>query len=227
VFKIDNSGEDITLQLQAGDQTPGTHWMLDNQTYVLDCASGNGQVRVWKWNGNDAPAVTGSANVGASTGNVQAVSFDNDNAGIAYVFGRAAANEGDVYKIDLTNASAVKLFKVPRYAEDKAITGIWTIQAETRGDNKYFVFGGSIYAPARGQTGDSKHGVFWVKNPPSNGAEIADASIFDTISDFPTAVRTMKTFKASNGDVFYAAKNYTSNPIAEADYRLRLIKIDN
>jgi hypothetical protein len=45
-------------------------------------------------------------------------------------------------------------------------------------------------------------------------------------TQYASAVRTMKTFKTSGGDIYYAAKNYCSNPIATAPYALQLRKVN-
>jgi hypothetical protein len=201
--------------------------MRDNQMYVMYSTAGNGQIRVWKWNGANPPSVVGSANVGATSGNVQAMSFDNGNPDQAYIFGRVAdANEGEVYEVNLTNAAATKLFKLPRYEADKPLTGIWTIQVESFDSDRYFIFGGSVFAPPRGQTGESKHGVFVVKNPPSDGSAITSTTMFQTLVEFPTAVRTMKSFLVNAHDIVYAAKNYTDGAnYHQTDYKLRLIEV--
>lgn len=68
VFRINPAGTGITLEPTGSAQTPGAHWMLDNQSYVLESTAGNGQVRIWKWNAGGEPTVTDNANVGAATG---------------------------------------------------------------------------------------------------------------------------------------------------------------
>jgi hypothetical protein len=259
VAKIDASGASITLTEVGSPQPTGAHWMLDNQKYVLEPVSGAGTVRVWEWGaGTAAPVMKGIATVEATSGNVQAISFDNDPAANkAYVFGRASSNVGNVYSINLAspNGAATKLFNIGGYyyppgrgnnppaAMSGALTGIWTIQVEKSGADTYYILGGTIAGV--GRDGDANyravtHGVLVIKNPANNAAlNPSTATANDpaivagptagagpTLTDFPTAVRTMKTFTAG-GDIFYAAKNYTDNPITSSTYMLRFMKVNN
>jgi hypothetical protein len=231
VFRISDSGAISLEEIADLAQTDrGTHWMKDNQSYVLESTAGNGEVRVWKWNGSSAPSVVGSANIGAASGNVQAISFDNETPDTAYAFGRVAdQNAGDVYRVNLTDASASKLFKLPGYEGGGPLTGIWTIEVETHEDDTYYVLGGTIAGKADDLSNfPNRNGVLVIKNPPTNGSEINDSFVSASLLDFPTAVRTMKTFKIGGHDIVYAAKNYTAGgaSFAESDYRLRLIAVN-
>ncbi|MDR0401330.1 MAG: hypothetical protein LBH51_10390, partial [Treponema sp.] len=64
VLRIDPSGTSIAAAVvdSIPPQTPGSHWIQDNRNYVLESVEGNGAVRVWKWNGADAPSLTGVVN---------------------------------------------------------------------------------------------------------------------------------------------------------------------
>jgi hypothetical protein len=235
VYRIDASGAAISLTALDSRQTPGAHWMLDNQKYVLEPTGGNGAVRVWKWNGSSAPTVVGSANVGASSGNVQAIAFDNENADIAYIFGRVATGEtpnaGEVYRVNLIDAQPAKLFKIPSYQNGGALSGIWTIQVESHAADTYYILGGTVAGITEDTTHPDRHGVLVLKNPPSDGSEITDQYVDQTRSllDFPTVVRTMKAFKNSSHDIVYAAKNYSAGGanFADSAYKLRLIEVND
>ncbi|MDR0562103.1 MAG: hypothetical protein LBG73_05380 [Spirochaetaceae bacterium] len=244
-FKINDSGETIVLESAGSAQTAGAHWMLNNQSYVLEPVSNAGTVRVWQWNGASAPTVKGIANVGATSGSVQAISFDNDNSATAYVFGRATSNAGDVYSINLTNGATTKLFNIPGYYTPAStgrggavpavmggpLTGIWTIQVEKIGADTYYVLGGTIAGTPAGAdlTRAAVNGVLVIKNPRETVSQTvqsgANNPVVAALTDFPTAIRTMKTFKSGNS-VYYAAKNYTANPISSSAYMLRLMPLN-
>jgi hypothetical protein len=232
VFRISDSGANISLEEVSGlaQADRGAHWMKDNQSYVLESTAGNGEVRVWKWNDASEPSVVGSANIGATSGNVQAISFDNEKPDTAYAFGKVAdQNAGDVYRINLGDAAATKLFKLPGYEGGGPLTGIWTIEVETHEDDTYYVLGGTVAGKADDLANfPNRNGVLVVKNPPTSGSEIDDSFVAASLLDFPTAVRTMKTFKIADHDIVYVAKNYTAAGagFAESDYRLRLIAVN-
>ncbi|MDR2535192.1 MAG: hypothetical protein LBD29_04060, partial [Treponema sp.] len=233
VFRINASGTAITLEPTGSAQNPGAHWMLNNQSYVLESTASNGQVRIWKWNAGGTPTVTGNANVGAASGNVQAVSFDQEDPAQAYIFGRVttgdAPNAGEVYRVNLANAQTTKLFKIPGYQGGGALSGIWTIQVESHGSDTYYILGGTVAGIPEDPTHPNRHGVLVLKNPPATCGEINDSSVEMALLDFPTAVRTMKAFKNSSHDIVYAAKNYTAGGanFAATEYKLRLIEVNN
>jgi hypothetical protein len=119
------------------------------------------------------------------------------------------------------------------------LTGLWTIEKQKTGNDEYFVFSGSYSYTPSGGSAVTVGAVFTVKNPTttdsfggtytdsSNGT--ADTTGKVTVETFTapwgTAVRTLKTFKNSSGDVYFAAKNYTASGAA-SEYKLVLEKMN-
>jgi WD40 repeat protein len=241
-FKI---GSDLALtKVDDSADTVGNHWFKDNGVYVLESKSNTGTVKVWKWNGASAPTAVGMVDVnGNNSGSVQALSFDPDNSAKAYFYCRLAAgtgNGGNVYSVDLTAQNLPKTveFKFSQWAFSitagrpatttnytSPLTGLWTI--EKQGD--YYVFSGNLsYTVAGATTASSLGTVLTVKKPATTGEEIAvNAVSEERFSDpFATAVRTLKTFKSTAGDIYFAAKNYTASTWNTSAYRLVLGKLD-
>jgi hypothetical protein len=188
----------------AAGQTPGSHWIQNNGKYVLESVEGNGTVRVWKWNGSNAPSLAGVVTADATSGSVQAVSFDNENQEQAYLLGKVAnANAGNVYRIDLAAAQAVKLFTIPGFEGGGALTGMWTIQVESDGADTWYIMSGTVAGTPE------RNGVLVIKNPPTDGSVIDDSLIAASLLDFPTPARSMKAFKSS-GRIVYVTKNHPS-----------------
>jgi hypothetical protein len=225
VLRVDPSGASIaaTVLDSVPPQTPGSHWIQDNRNYVLESVEGDGTVRVWKWNGADAPSLVGVVNADASSGSVQAISFDNDNPAQAYLLGKVAnANAGNVYRINLANAEAVKLFTIPEAAAGGALTGMWTIQVESSGADAWYIAGGAI-----GTAPNDKNGVLVIKNPPTDGGSITAAHLSSSLLDFPTPARSMKAFKSS-GQIVYVTKNHMSrNYPLLSRYMLRAMNVND
>jgi hypothetical protein len=225
VLKIDPSGANITAGVVATVpvQTPGSHWIQDNRRYVLESVEGNGTVRVWKWNAAAAPSLAGVVTADAASGSVQAVSFDNENQDQAYLLGKVAgANAGNVYRINLAGAEAVKLFTIPDAAAGGTLTGMWTIQVESSGVDTWYIVGGAV-----GTAPDDKNGVLVIKNPPTDGGSITAAHLSSSLLDFPTPARSMKAFKSS-GQIVYAAKNHMSrNYPLLSRYMLRVMRVND
>jgi hypothetical protein len=246
VYEINASAETIALEEVSGsEKTPGSHWMQNNQTYVIESTAGDGKIRIWRWNGANPPTETGNVSFGTSAGpgksvNIQAVSFDNENPDRAYVFDRGfiprgpaggapdTACAGEVYQVNLNTSQAEKRFKLPGYEGGEAITGIWTIQVERTGADVYVVLGGTIAGVSDDSEKPARHGVLVLKNPPEDGGDAEGSQVSAALLDFPTVVRTMKTFKTAAGDVFYTAKNYTApgENFNKTDYKLRLIPLN-
>jgi hypothetical protein len=222
-LKIDASGTDITARAvdAVTVQTPGSHWIQNNGKYVLESVEGNGTVRVWKWNGSAPPSLVGVVTVDAVSGNVQAVSFDNENQDRAYLLGKVAdANAGNVYLLDLAAAQATKLFNIPASVAGGVLTGMWTIQVESSGADTWYIAGGAI-----GTAPDDKNGVLVIKNPPTDGGSITAAHLSSSLLDFPTPARSMKSFKSA-GSVVYVVKNHMSrNYPALSRYMIRAISV--
>jgi hypothetical protein len=225
VLRIDSSGANIssTVVDSVPPQTPGSHWIQDNRKYVLESVEGNGTVRVWKWNGAAAPSLVGVVTADASSGSVQALSFDNENMDQAYLLGKVAgANAGNVYRINLANAQAVKLFTIPEAVAGGALTGMWTIQVESSGADTWYIVGGAI-----GTAPDDKNGVLVIKNPPADGGSITAAHLNSSLLDFPTPARSMKAFKSSN-QIVYVTKNHMSrNYPLFSRYMLRVMTVND
>jgi hypothetical protein len=224
-LRINPSGTSITTTVldSVPPQTPGSHWIQDNGRYVLESVEGNGTVRVWKWNGADPPSLVGVLSADASSGNVQALSFDNENHDQAYLLGKVAgANAGNVYRIDLANARAVKLFTIPEAVAGGALTGLWTIQAERSGADTWYIVGGAI-----GVAPNDKNGVLVIKNPPTDGSDITATHLSSSLLDFPTPARSMKAFKSS-GQIVYVTKNHMSRNYPQfSRYMLRAMKVND
>ncbi|MDR1469370.1 MAG: hypothetical protein LBT00_08770 [Spirochaetaceae bacterium] len=223
VLRINASGQAITAAVvDSVPQTPGSHWIQDNRNYVLESVEGNGTVRVWKWNGANAPSLVGVVTADATSGSVQAVSFDNDNPGEAYLLGKVAnANAGNVYRIDLATAQALKLFTIPDVVAGGALTGMWTIQVESSGADTWYIVGGAI-----GTAPNDKNGVLVIKNPPLDGSSITAAHLSASLLDFPTPARSMKAFKSS-GNIVYVTKNHMSrNYPVFSRYMLRAMSVN-
>ncbi|MDR0663456.1 MAG: hypothetical protein LBF80_05185, partial [Spirochaetaceae bacterium] len=220
VLKINASAQTITAAVvgSVAAQTPGSHWIQDNGKYVLESVEGNGTVRIWKWNGGDAPSLVDVVTVDATSGSVQAVSFDNENQERAYLLGKVAnANAGNVYRINLATAQAVKLFNVPGFEGGGALTGMWTIQVETDGADTWYIMSGNVAGTPE------RNGVLVIKNPPTDGGTIDDSIISASLLDFPTPARSMKAFKGS-GRIVYVTKNHPSrNYFADSRYMLRVM----
>ncbi|MDR2303443.1 MAG: hypothetical protein LBE10_02505 [Treponema sp.] len=224
VLRIDPSGATISTVVvdSVPVQTPGSHWIQDNRKYILESVEGNGTVRVWKWNGANAPSLVGVVTADAASGSVQALSFDNENEDRAYLLGKVAdANAGNVYRINLANAQAVKLFTIPEAAAGGVLTGMWTIQVESSGADTWYIAGGAI-----GTAPNDKNGVLVIQNPPADGGSITAAHLSSSLLDFPTPVRSMKTFKSS-GTIVYVTKNHMSrNYPLFSRYMLRAMNVN-
>jgi hypothetical protein len=223
VLKINASGQTITAVVDGSvaAQTPGSHWIQDNGKYVLESVEGNGTVRIWKWNGDAAPSLTGVVTASATSGNVQAVSFDNENPEQAYLLGKVAdANAGSVYRINLAEAQAVKLFTLPGFEGGGALTGMWTIQVESDGADTWYLMSGAVAGTPE------RNGVLVIKNPPTDGSVIDDRAVSASLLDFPTPARSMKSFKSSNR-IVYVVKNHPSrNYFADSRYMLRVMQVN-
>jgi hypothetical protein len=223
VLKINASGQAITASVvsSVAVQTPGSHWMQDNGTYVLESVEGNGTIRVWKWNGANAPSLTGVVTVDVASGSVQAVSFDNENPEQAYLLGKVAnANAGNVYRVNLATAQAVKLFNVPGFQGGGALAGMWTIQVEREGADTWYIMSGTVAGTPE------RNGVLVIKNPPVDGSAIDDSLVSASLLDFPTPARSMKAFKSS-GSIVYVTKNHPSrNYFADSIYMLRAMRVN-
>ncbi|MDR1909539.1 MAG: hypothetical protein LBQ35_06455 [Spirochaetaceae bacterium] len=246
VYKID-SGLELT-QVAASDGV-GNHWFKDNGVYVLESKSNTGTVKVWKWNGGEAPTALGTIDVNETgSGSVQALAFDADDPAKAYFYAKVTG--GNVYSVNLAAASLTKTleFSFPNAVitisgrggsasyEVPLITGLWTIEKQSTGGHDYYVFSGSYsYTPAGGAA-VTNGAVFIITDPP-RGANIANqgdattpvADSRVTVEGFTapwgTAVRTLKTFKSSSGDIYFAAKNYTASGAA-SNYKLVLKQIN-
>jgi hypothetical protein len=224
ILRIEPSGASITTTVvdSIPPQTPGSHWIQDNRNYVLESVEGDGTVRVWKWNGANAPSLVGVVRAEASSGSVQALSFDNENRDRAYLLGKVAgANAGNVYRVNLADAQAVKLFAIPEAVAGGALTGMWTIQAESSGADTWYIVGGAI-----GTAPNDKNGVLVIKNPPTDGGSITAAHLSSGLLDFPTPARSMKAFKSS-GQIVYVTKNHMSRNYPQfSRYMLRVMKVN-
>jgi hypothetical protein len=224
VLRIDPSGPTISAAVVSAvpAQTPGSHWIQDNRKYVLESVEGNGTVRVWKWNGAAAPSLVGILTTDASSGSVQAVSFDNEKPDQAYLLGKVAgANAGNVYRVNLANAQAVKLFTIPDSVAGGVLTGMWTIQVESSGADTWYIVGGAV-----GTAPNDKNGVLVIKNPPTSGDSISAAHLSSSLLDFPTPARSMKAFKSA-GTIVYVVKNHMSrNYPAFSRYMLRVMTVN-
>jgi hypothetical protein len=226
VLSINAQGQTITAALvrSVPVQTPGSHWIQDNGHYVLESVEGDGTVRVWKWNGDAAPSLTGVVTVDATSGNVQAVSFDNENWEQAYLLGKVEnANAGNVYRINLAAAQAVKLFNIPGFEGGGALTGMWTIQVESDGTDTWYIMSGAIAGTPE------RNGILVIKNPPTDGGIIDGSMVSASLLDFPTPVRSMKSFKSpvGSGRIVYVAKNHPSrNYFADSHYMLRVMQVN-
>jgi WD40 repeat protein len=251
VFKIDSSSLAIT-QVAAADGV-GNHWFKDNGSYVLESKSGTGTVKVWKWNGGDAPAAVGTVDVnGNNSGSVQALCFDPDDPAKAYFYCKLAAgtgNGGNVYSANLSDPSSkTLLFNFSHVViqisgrsgstyYDCPLAGLWTIEKQKSGQHDYFVFSGSYSYTPEGGSAATVGGVLTVIDPPTGstiGGDYTDVSsaVLDErvieerfTAPYNTAIRTQKTFKNSNGDVYFAAKNYTASGAA-SNYKLVLKKLN-
>jgi hypothetical protein len=192
------------------------HWIKTNGEYAMESKAGTGIVKVWKWNAAGVPTAVGNVET-AGSGNIQALSFDPDEPFRGYIYVKTFGNGlylGDVLKVNLINRSKKVLFNFTQY-KGNSLSGIWTIEKESNGTDTFFTFSGGYGTPAVGAT--------WVlRNPPTDGSEVSNPI---AVTEYASAVRTMKVFRNSAGHVFYAAKNYTTNPIADAKYTLRLIRI--
>jgi hypothetical protein len=120
-------------------------------------------------------------------------------------------------------------------------SGLWTIEKQSDGTDNYFVFSGSYSYTPSGGTATTVGAVFTVKNPASTdsfGGTVtggtADTGTMDATgkvsvetfnAPWGTAVRTLKTFKSTSGDVYFAAKNYTANGAA-SNYKMVLKKLN-
>jgi hypothetical protein len=239
VYKIE---DDLTLTEAAVSDGVGNHWFKDNGSYVLESKSNTGTVKIWKWNGTAAPTAVATVDINGVTitpsaggGSVQALAFDPKNP-VAYVYCKAARegstgrgtvgpspNAGNVYELDLATGALTVLFNFEEY-NGQPLTGLWTIEKQSSGSDTYYVFSGSIGTPAEGC-------VLTVKNPasgetiPANSPKVR-AELF--AAPYATAVRTLKTFKTGNGDVYFAAKNYTSSGDTwnTSKYKLVVDKLD-
>jgi hypothetical protein len=244
VYKIDSSGDSLAITRVVQPDGVGNHWFKDNGSYVLESKSNTGTVKVWKWNGSAAPTVVSeSVDINGITkdgrGSIQALCFDPDKADLAYVYCKAARdgaagrggpvgpspNAGDVYSLNLNSGVLTKLFNFETF-NGKALTGLWTIEKQSSGSDTYYVFSGSYNADA----GDVIGSVLVVKNPDS-GETITDSSKVTEeqfTAPYNTAIRTLKTFKNSSGDVYFAAKNYTSGGTTwdSSSYKLVLKKLN-
>jgi hypothetical protein len=251
VFKIDADGDSIAVSKAAGSaDAVGNHWFKDNGEYVLESKSNTGTVKVWKWNGDDAPTAVGTVDVnGNNSGSVQALCFDPDNSAAAYFYQKAGPGTGNVYSVDLSDPALAKttLFSFPnvviqvlgRGTSDYyqcGLTGLWTIEKQSDGADTYFAFSGSYSYTPNGGSPVTVGGVLTVKNPPAGGvvggiytsSSVAELDSRVTEERFAapygTAVRTLKTFKNSGGDIYFAAKNYTANGVSY--YKLVLEQIN-
>jgi hypothetical protein len=224
VYKI---GDNLALTKAAESDGIGNHWFKDNGSYVLESKSNTGTVKIWQWNGAEAPTAVTTVDINGVNvtpteggGSIQALCFDPDNSTVAYVYCKAARsgstgrgtvgpspNAGNVYKLDLSSGTPTVLFNFEEY-NGKSLTGLWTIEKQSSGTDTYYVFSGSYNDDQNNIVGC----VLTVKNPdsgeiiPANSPKVT-AELFDT--PYNTAVRTLKTFKTGNG-VYFAAKNYTS-----------------
>jgi WD40 repeat protein len=254
VFKIDSSGGSLALSRTAASDGAGNHWFKDNGSYVLESKSNTGTVKVWKWNGSAAPTAVGTVDVnGNNSGSIQALCFDPDDPAKAYFYCKLAAgtgNGGNVYSVNLGDPSLPKtlLFNFSHLViqisgrggsayYDCPLTGLWTIEKQKSGQHDYFVFSGSYsYTPAGGSAA-TVGGVITVIDPPIGSTiggaytDSANAVLDERIiaeqftSPWNTAIRTLKTFKNSSGEVYFAAKNYTANGAA-SNYKLVLKKLN-
>ena len=224
VLSINTSGQSITATVVGAiaAQTPGSHWVQNNGKYVLESVEGNGTVRVWKWNGTDAPSLTGVVSVTATTGSVQAVSFNNENPEQAYLLGKVAgANAGNVYRINLASAAPVLLFNVPGFEGGGPLTGMWTIQSESEGTDTWYIMSGAVAGTPE------RYGALVIKNPPVDGSAINANMVSASLLDFPTPARSMKAFKSS-GKIVYTTKNHPSrNYFADSRYMLRVMRVNS
>ncbi|MDR3115424.1 MAG: hypothetical protein LBU25_07885 [Treponema sp.] len=255
VFKIDASGETLAISGVANSDGIGNHWFKDNGSYVLEPKSNTGKVKVWKWNGADAPTAVGEVDVnGNNSGSVQALCFDPENPAIAYFYCKLAdgtGNAGNVYSVNLSTADLPKtaLFQFSKMViqvsgrggsayYDCPLTGLWTIEKQQARNDTYFVFSGQLSYTPSGGSAATLGTVLTVKNPPSDGSAFggsyidANNATLDSkvreerfTAPFGTAVRTLKTFKSTRGDIYVAAKNYTANGAA-SQYKLVLEKIN-
>jgi hypothetical protein len=74
---------------------------------------------------------------------------------------------------------------------------------------------------------NDKNGVLVIKNPPTDGSDITAAHLSSSLLDFPTPVRSMKTFKSS-GTIVYVTKNHMSrNYPLLSRYMLRAMKVND
>jgi WD40 repeat protein len=252
VFKIDADEDSLAIsKVEGSADTVGNHWFKDNGVYVLESKSNTGTVKVWKWNGGDAPTAVGTVDVnGNNSGSVQALCFDPDNPAAAYFYQKAGTGTGNVYSVDLSGSALTKttLFSFPnvviqvlgRGTSDFyqcGLTGLWTIEKQSGGGDTYFAFsGGYSYTPAGGSA-VTVGGVLTVKNPPADGSVIGGSYTSSSAAEldsriteerfaapYGTAVRTLKTFKNTGGDIYFAAKNYTANGVSY--YKLVLEQIN-
>jgi hypothetical protein len=231
VFKINNGGGALSITRVEAPDGVIPHWAISNGKYVLESKAGSapGKVKVWKWNEGSKPTAVGTANTG-DAGTVQSFSFDQDEDDTAYVFGRGAMI-GDVYRVDLTTAAATKVFTIKEFktaGRGTTVTNtlgtIWTLEHRTSGADEYYVLSGQVTTGTSG-------GVLVVKNPGAitweGGVTAALGSPITLDTQYASAVRTMKTFVSSGGDIYYAAKNYSSTPLETSPYVLQLKKIND
>jgi hypothetical protein len=252
VFKINASGDTLSIEKEQGYEadTVGTHWFKDNGAYVLEPKANTGNVQAWKWNETTGkPEVLGTIEVQES-GSVQALCFDPDDPKIAYFY-QKGDNGGKVYRVDLSDPSLTKetLFSFPKvviqvsgrggsaYYECALTGGLWTIEKQQAGNDVYYVFSGSYSYTPSVSAAVTVGSVLTVKNPENGGTvggsyTSASVATLDTkvseerfTAPYGTAVRTLKTFKSSSGDIYFAAKNYTASGSA-SNYKLVLKQIN-
>ena len=253
VFRIDAGGAELAITRLTDSDGQGNHWFKDNGAYVLESKSGSGTVKVWKWGGVPRALGTVDIN-GNNSGNVQALCFDPDSPALAYFYCKAAAsaagsvpaspNSGNVYSVDLEAETLrpVLRFKFPSLVirvgsayYNPVLTGLWTIEKQTPATDEFFVFSGAYSYTPEGGGPVTVGAVLTVKNP-AEGETIggvyrgADSTLDPKLREerfnapYNTAVRTLKTFKNSKGNLYLAAKNYTARG-APSEYRLILEEI--
>jgi hypothetical protein len=236
VCKI-NTGATVSIEPVAGTTTAsasgGCHWIKSNEHYALESVQGKGTVRVWKWQGNNAPTLEATVSFNGDTaGSVQAMSFGVDDPGNAYIFGKVAGSSvGKAYKIDLaslsgggTTALTTPIFTKTTFGTE-SMGQMWIIERAEKDGDVYYALAGGVGANENGPSG-----FLFLKNPTADGGDYADNSpvvTYNSFNWFWTLVRSARLLKNDDGDIFFVAKNHAAREAYDiTPYRLRVQKIN-
>jgi hypothetical protein len=183
----------------ANSDGEGSHWMKDNGTYVIEPKEAGAKVAIWKWNGASKPAALGTITIPGAGGDlsaVRALQFDPADSKTAYM---VSFTGGQVYKVDLSTASATLLFTYPGHAGNALFA--WMIEKVSQPNGEYYVITGGYGSQANPREARGLALVF--KNPPLNGGT---ASPLDAM-EYKGLVRMLRTLRGSGDSVYFAAKD--------------------